>query len=260
MDTDSISLLSASKGIYLTETRGDLNIAKIINGNGDVLLHVADPGAWLNISEGVVDGRMLWTADNMMVENLVHGGNEEVLYFEVTSSTGGMAEDVTIKYQSDNKVRFGNFEAERATVLGDVDDLRFERILTGEWAVFANDTTSVYVDNVNGGLRKEHTIQLTNMDEPYFLYFTPNMLKIETDADALYYDEDWIVNDFSTENSVSRLVEKDLAYLTGPIPSVLNQAQQPDDSDIVETELDDVLNLQSTDDSELFLPLYWSDI
>jgi filamentous hemagglutinin family protein len=260
VDTDSISLLSASKGIYLTETRGDLNIAKIINGNGDVLLHVADPGAWLNISEGVVDGRMLWTADNMMVENLVHGGNEEVLYFEVTSSTGGMAEDVTIKYQSDNKVRFGNFEAERATVLGDVDDLRFERILTGEWAVFANDTTSVYVDNVNGGLRKEHTIQLTNMDEPYFLYFTPNMLKIETDADALYYDEDWIVNDFSTENSVSRLVEKDLAYLTGPIPSVLNQAQQPDDSDIVETELDDVLNLQSTDDSELFLPLYWSDI
>jgi len=170
-----------------------------------------------------------------------------------------MADDVNIKYQSDRKVRFGNFESQRATVLGDVNDLRFDRILTGKWAVFANDTTSVYVDNVNSGLHKEYTIQLTNMDAPYFLVFTPGENMIETDASVLYYDEDWIVNEFDTQNSLTRLVEKDLASLKGPLINLDAMAEHPDDDDPVNVE-DDALNMHSEDDSELYLPLYWSDI
>ena len=157
-------------------------------------------------------------ADTVQASNLVHGGNLEELYFEITGSSGGMAEDVSMDYRSDRKVRFGNLEARRAEILGDVNDLRFDRILTGDWGLFTNDTTSVFVDNTNSGLRKEYTIQLTSQFEPYFLIFTPNSRKIETDAAVLYYDEDWVVNEFSTENSLSRLVEKELSYLTGPLP------------------------------------------
>jgi len=259
VDTDSISWLSAPKGIYLTEVSGDMNIGYLHNGTGDVVLHVAEPDAWLNISAGLVDSRMLWTADNMHVDNLVHGGNQEELYFEVTSSTGGMADDVTIKYQSDKKVRFANLEANRAKILGDVNDLKFDRVLIGEWGLLTNNTTSVFVDNTNSGLHKQYTVQLTSIDTPFFLTFVPDSRKIETGAYALYYDEDWIVNSFSTENSLSRLVEKDLAYLTGPIPDIESQAVQPDDSDIVEID-EDALNMQSDDDTQLFLPLFWSDI
>ncbi|RKZ70402.1 MAG: hypothetical protein DRQ44_00855, partial [Gammaproteobacteria bacterium] len=259
VDSETISGLSAATGIYLTEVSGDMNIASLYNGNGDVVLHVAEPDTWLNIAKGTVDGRMLWTADNMKVESLVHGGNQQELYFEITSSTGGMADDINIKYQSDYKVRFANFEAERAIVLGDVNALRFDRILTGKWAVFANDTTSVYVDNVNSGLHKEYTIQLTNMNAPYFLDFTAGRRMIKTDASTLYYDEDWIVNFFNTQNSLTRLVEKDLASLKGPLIDLEALAEYSDDKEPVEVE-DDALNMQPDDDSELYLPLYWSDM
>jgi len=33
-----------------------MNIASLNNGNGDVVLNVALPDSWLNISEGTVDG------------------------------------------------------------------------------------------------------------------------------------------------------------------------------------------------------------
>jgi filamentous hemagglutinin family protein len=254
VDTETISLLSAAKGIYLTETIGDMNINDLYNGTGEAVLRVAEPDAWLNISEGTVDGRMLWTADNMLVENLVHDGNEEELYFEVRSSSGSMADDVTINYQSDKKVRFGNLEAKHAVVLGDVNDLRFEHILTGEWGLFSNDTTSVFVDNTNGGLRKEYTIQLTSQFEPYFLTLTPpDRRKIETDAYALYYDEDWVTNSFSRENSLSRLTQKEMLLLLAPIHNQLSLSRRVEDKDLVEIDVDAV-SLVSTDDSLLSLP------
>jgi len=259
VDSETISGLSAATGVYLTEVSGDMNIGSLYNGNGEVVLHVAEADRWLNISGGRVDGRMLWTADNMSVKNLVHGGNQQELYFDITSSTGGMADDINISYQSDYKVRFANFEAERAIVLGDVNALRFDRILTGKWAVFANDTTSVYVDNVNSGLHKEYTIQLTNMNAPYFLDFTAGRRMIKTDASTLYYDEGWIVNFFDTQNSLARLVEKDLASLKGPLIDLEALAEYSDDKEPVYVE-DDALNMQPDDDSELYLPLYWSDM
>lgn len=259
VDTQSISRLSAASGMYLTETRGDMNVGYLYNGAGDAVLHVASPGAWLNISDGVVDGRMLWTADNVQVDKLVHGGNAEELYFEVTSSSGGMADVVNIAYRSEKKVRFGNLEATQARVIGDVNDLRFDRVLIGEQAVLSNDRTSVFVDNLNSGLHKQYTIQLTSQDKPFYLTFVPDSNKIETDAILLYYDEDWIVNEFGTENSLSRLVEKDLAYLKGPIPDVRTQTEHSEDNEPVDMN-DDALNMQLGDDSEIYLPMYWSDI
>jgi filamentous hemagglutinin family protein len=259
VDTETISMLSASTGIYLTEVNGDMNIGNLYNGSGEVVLHVAEPDAGLNISGGIIDGRMIWTADNIFVENLVHGGNQEELYFEVTSSTGGMADEVNIQYQSDRKVRFGNLEANHARIIGDVNDLRFDRVLLGEWGVLSNDTTSVFIDNTNSGLRKEHTIQLTSKDAPFFLTFIPDSNRIETDAYVLYYDEDWIVNFFSNQNSLSRLVDKDLAYLSGAVPDINALAEHPVESAPVEV-VDDALNMRLDNDSQLFLPLYWSDI
>lgn len=253
VDTETISMLSAATGVYLTEISGDMNIGNLDNGSGDVVLQVAAPDAWLNISAGLVDGKMLWTANNMLVENLVHSGNQEELYFEVTSSNGGMADDVTIKYQSDNKVRFGNVEAKQAQILGDVNDPRFDRIVTGEWGLFSNDTTSVFVDNTNSGLRKEYTIQLTSQFEPYHLIFTPASRKIETDAYALYYDDDWVTNSFSVENSLSRLTQKEMSYLTGSIPKVSSQTKRFEDRDLTEINVDAV-NLKSSDDTLLYLP------
>jgi len=257
--TDSISRLSASRGIYLSEIRGDMNIGYLYNGAGETVLHVAALGAWLNISNGVVDGRMLWTADNIQLDKLVHGGNEDELYFKVSSSTGGMADVVNIAYRSEKKVRFGNLEANQARVIGDVNDLRFDRVLIGEQAVLSNDTTSVFVDNTNSGLHKQYTIQLTSKDTPFYLTFVPQSHTILTDAIALYYDEDWIVNEFSTENSLSRLVEKDLAYLKGLAPDVKAEVEYPAQVEPVGVN-DDVLNLRSFDDSEIYLPMYWSDI
>ncbi len=82
---------------------------------------------------------------------------------------------------------------------------------------------------------------------------------IETDATALYYDEDWIVNFFNSQNSLTRLVEKDLASLKGPLIDLEALAKYDDEKQPVEVE-DDALNMQMDDDSELYLPLYWSDI
>lgn len=232
VDTDSISTLSAATGVYLTEVNGDMNISNLYNGTGDVVLNVPEADAWLNISGGIVDGNMRWTADNILVNNLVHGGNEDELYFDVTSSTGGMADDVSITYQSDNKVRFNNLEAMRALISGDVSDLRFDHVLIGESGLFTNDTTSVFFDHVNNYLSEQYTIQLYSKGTPFFLNFLPNRRMIETDAFVLYYDSDWIVNAFSSENSLSRLVSKELSYLTGPIPDV--EVEQPEEFDEIE--------------------------
>ncbi|MCP4765350.1 MAG: hypothetical protein GY875_03690, partial [Gammaproteobacteria bacterium] len=242
VDTGSIARLEAETGVYLTETSGDMNIGNLYNAGGEVILQL-QPGAWLNIGGGTVDGRMLWSADNILAENLDHGGNQEELYFEITSASGGMADDVTLRYQSERKVRFGNLEARQATILGDVNNLRFDRILTGEWGLFANDTTSVFVDNTNSGLREEYTIQLISLFEPYWLTFEPDGRRVPTNAYALNYNSDWLVNDFSTENSLARLVEKELSYLTGPLPDELSGDTKPiEGADIIEID-EDAINL-----------------
>ncbi|WP_114325052.1 hypothetical protein [Candidatus Colwellia aromaticivorans] len=242
LDTQTITYLSAAKGTYLTEINGDMNISFIHNDSEAVVLKVVEQGAGLNIFGGLVDGKMLWNADNIFADNLVHGGNESELYFEVTSSTGAMADDVTIMYQSDDKVRFGTVETQQALILGDVKDVKFDHILLGETGLFTNDATSVFIDHTDNSLRSQYNIQLYSKDAPFFLNFIPDRKKITTDAFIIYYDPDWIVNAFSTENSMTRLVAKDLAYLTGPITNVVEQVKHPDNKKLVKRN-DGAINL-----------------
>ena len=88
----------------------------------------------------------------------------------------------------------------------DTESLKLTEVLLGTKAQFSNRYHTVIADNVNKQLFP-CDLQLYPERDPFYLIMGRDRL-IGTDAWVVHYDDDYIINDFETENSFMRITSK----------------------------------------------------
>src|SRR5690606_13061182 len=89
-------------------------------------------------------------------------------------------------------------------------NLGFSRALIGRKALFTDQQHSLIVDNATKSLQ-DADVQLYAKDLLFYLFFPVQDKTFRTNAYVVHYLDDVIVNGFSSENSITRLIPKLLA-------------------------------------------------
>jgi len=131
---------------------------------------------------------------------------------DVTGGSNDMADTVDITISSLNSTIFDRLFAENATVNA-AGGLSFLDALIGEKALFTSGRYSVVVDNAPKTIA-DADLQLYAKDRQFYLYFPEQGNNFKTNAFVVNYDDDFTVNGFGTENSITRLIPK-LIYIIG---------------------------------------------
>jgi hypothetical protein len=249
-DSNGVFNVRADSGIYLEETGGDLVSSVmttrtgsidilIADGNGQfdlvhapddvtivaqgdsltintldparIFLAVTNPGGSLTVNDAFVGLYGLLNADFMTFHNLVHFDPANQLHLNVSGHAGGMADTVNFNISSQPGVIFDLLLARIANInlSGDILELSYAQI--GERGIFRNSYWTVVVDNAVRVLYPVD-VQLYSSSLPFFLRMSSQPF-IQTNAWALNYRENFVINEFSTENSITRLVPKMLAIV-----------------------------------------------
>jgi len=247
---DGILTARAKDGIYLTETNGTMRVNRVASADGDVAL-VADgsiedyntsgmTGEEANVSgrnitlisnanigapdgnaiTGEADtaahdfnveasGRIDIQADGRVNLSAIHTVADRPLKLSVSGRTGNMADSVDISAASEHSVLFDTLFAREAEIDA-AGNLGISRALIGQKARFTDQRYSVIVDNETRTLL-DADVQLYAKDLLFYLYFPAQDKTFRTDAYVIRYQDGVMVNGFSQENSIARLVPKFLS-------------------------------------------------
>jgi hypothetical protein len=148
-------------------------------------------------------------AEGSVYLDAVHTVSDRPLHLSVSGRSGNMADAADITTASENTVLFDTLFARDATI--DVTgNLGFSRALIGRKALFTDQQHSVIVDNATKSLQ-DADVQLYAKDLLFYLFFPVQDKTFRTNAYVVHYQDDVIVNGFSSENSITRLIPKLLA-------------------------------------------------
>lgn len=189
--------LDASRGVSLTGG-GDITIEDLDTAEFEALL--TKPGRTLTVKNVTLSKGMVAQGDDVYIHNLRHNGTDP-LRMKVTGVTGP-ANNVSVEARSDVGVVFDQLDADWASIDVDADVLRFLDVFVGTRAVFESAHHRVVADNVNRRLFESH-LQIYPRGKRFYLLLSADR-EIMTDAHAVHYDPDYIINEFSTENSFVR--------------------------------------------------------
>jgi hypothetical protein len=237
----------ADGAIHLTELDGDMAIDRLLsggpvnltvaNGNlvagllfnqGDALtvdvfgdslqidelyepysvdLHVAGEGGRVRVGKLTVNRALTVQADNILLPDVQHSAGAPVLYVSLTGNDGGVSESQDFSIHSTGQVVFDRLGSDELDLVFDSDAVRFDSLQVGQWGSIETPTHHVIVDHLDRVLHDEATAQLYAPGRSFWMRLTAQHLML-TDAYIVSYDPGFIVNDFSTENSVTRLQPK----------------------------------------------------
>ncbi|AZO95863.1 hypothetical protein [Halocella sp. SP3-1] len=192
-----------SPEIVLLETSGNVLLGRLDASVFESLLYSVDTD--LNVDEAYVARKVNTKADNQFFRKLVHSGPEDI-NISINGGSKTMANNVQIETYSDNDIIFDELNADIARINGHVDNMRFLDNIIGTKAKINNDYYSVMVDNIRKTLY-DSDLQLYPEGKPFYLHLRGDR-KMLTDAYIVNYDPDFIQNEFSTENSITRITEK----------------------------------------------------
>ncbi len=233
----------AGQDIYLLGVEEDLKAGDIIGQGGDVDLLVIDGDldvsrlhAYANVSVAVggdvtlaevetsqlkvilfaqtdeltidrldLENELVIQANKTLLSHVVHTGSSPLL-MDITGVDERMASLVRITATSDVGIRFDRLQADKSYIDAQVMDLSFFNTLVGTRAEFNNTNHLVIADNVNRKLFASD-LQLYPEDIPFYLIMMENRTML-TDSKVVNYDDDYIINDFDTENSFIRITDK----------------------------------------------------
>ena len=130
------------------------------------------------------------------------------LSFDVRGRNGALAENVDITAASGNDVQFEALYANNAAVDA-AGRLTVSNALLGNHALFTNQDYTVIVSNAP--LLEDADLQLYAKDLRFGLTLPVKGGALWTDAFVVNYKNDVLVNEFSTENSITRLIPKFLS-------------------------------------------------
>lgn len=237
----------ADGAMYLTEHDGDMTIDRLLsggpviltvaNGNfeagllfnqgyalsvdvmGDTLkidelyepysvdLHVAGEGGTARVGKLTVNRVLAVRADNILLPDVQHSAGAPVLYVGLTGNDGGVGDSQDFSIHSTGQVVFDRLGSQELVLVFDSDAVRFDSLQVGQWGDIKTPTHHVIIDHRDHFLHGEATAQLFAPDRAFWLRLTAHRLLL-TNAFIVNYDPGFIVNDFSTENSVTRLQPK----------------------------------------------------
>jgi hypothetical protein len=136
-----------------------------------------------------------------------HSAGASVLYVSLTGNDGGVSDSQDFSIHSTGQVVFDKLGSDELDLVFDSDAVRFDSLQVGQWGNIETPTHHVIIDHRDRVLHDEATAQLYAPDRAFWMRLTAHRLLL-TDAFIVNYDPGFIVNDFSTENSVSRLQPK----------------------------------------------------
>ncbi len=170
------------------------------DGQGNVVVSLDKD---LNVE---ASGRIDIQADGRVNLSAIHTVTDRPLKLSVSGRTGNMADSVDISAASEHSVLFDTLFAREAKIDA-AGNLGISRALIGQKARFTDQRYSVIVDNETRTLL-DADVQLYAKDLPFYLYFPAQDKTFRTDAYVIHYQDGVMVNGFSQENSITRLVPK----------------------------------------------------
>jgi len=210
---DSVFLTVPDGNMYLGEVRAknELNLTGTGNLTADylkantILIAFKSPNSITNINNMEVDGEFKYFADNIKIDKLLHQGKEPLLL----SLEGGskiLADDIVLNGSSEAGFVFEKLYADYAEINLESDYVNYRKTKIGSRSIFNTNSSSVLVDNINKKLYA-YDLQLYPQNDVFSLLFREDQT-IKTDSMVVNYHPDFIINEFSTENSIIRMNKK----------------------------------------------------
>lgn len=172
-------------------------------------LTVRQEGATLLVRDmRIADGARL-RADRILLPKLVHTGALDTLLLDLRGNDGGIADFVDVDIESSSPVTFTSLGTKVADIFSSSRELSLLNATITERGDIRHPANSVIVDNLTPRL-VGGPAQLFTDGDPFFLALA-EAARIQTDALIVSYDDNFVVNAFSTENSVMRMTQKTMA-------------------------------------------------
>jgi len=115
-------------------------------------------------------------------------------------------DNLKLNVQSDSPLIFNDLSADYAEINAAADQLKFYDFQVGSTADIYSNYYRVFADNVNKTLHDSH-LQLYPEKVPFDL-FIDTTREFITDAYVVNYNDDFIINEFNSENSFIRRTSK----------------------------------------------------
>ncbi len=198
-----LGLVSAAGPVQLV-VGGDSLTADQVEGQS-IAMSVAGEGGTLAVTDVVVADELTVNADNIDLPNVNHSEADE-LHVSISGNDGGAADSFTMQVTSSGEVVYDVLKANTFDLVLSTDNVEFNDIVVVSLARIDTPLHRVVIDNDDSSRRlyPETTAQLYSLDKVLSLRLVPERLMF-TDALLIDYDPDYIVNGFSTENSLPRL-------------------------------------------------------
>ncbi len=237
----------AKEGIYLTETNGTMRVNRVASAEGDVTLiahgsiensnansmageeaNVSGRNITLisNLNIGAPDGNAITgetgtaaqdfrvetsgridiRADGCVNLSALHTTQDRPLKLSVSGRTGHMADSVDISAASEHSILFDTLFAREAEIDA-AGNLGISRALIAQKARFTDQRYSGIVDNAPRAL-EDADVQLYAKGLEFHLFFPVQGETFQTNAHVVHHQDDVIINGFSSESSVTRLLPK----------------------------------------------------
>ncbi|MCM2264048.1 MAG: hypothetical protein NDI73_02535, partial [Desulfuromonadales bacterium] len=175
----------------------------------DLFLQLPLEGARLGMDSAEIGYRLRVFADNIDLPYVNHTGATPSLHFTLAGNDGGMADTVNLHAAGPGDIVFDELRSDFTSIHADVDQVRYEENRIGTWADLMNSRYRVVVDNRQYQVLYPAAVQLYAPEMSFYLYMYGAPL-VQTNAWIVNYDGAFIVNEFGTENSVTRLTAKRL--------------------------------------------------
>lgn len=172
-------------------------------------LTVRQEGATLLVGEmRIADGARL-RADRILLPKLVHTGALDTLLLDLRGNDDGLANLVDVDIESASPVVFTSLATRLADIFSSSRELSLFDATITERGDIRHPANAVIIDNGSPRLLPGPA-QLFTDGDPFFLALAETA-RIQTNALIVSYDDNFVVNAFSTENSVMRMTQKAMA-------------------------------------------------
>lgn len=199
-------------GSVVIQVMGDSLTVRQLLTPETVQLRVAGEGGTASVDELSVGRRLEVYADNILLPDVRHSIESPVLNLRLAGNDGELGDSQQIQVHSRGRLVFDEMGSDEFDLVFDVDGIRFAQLRVGERGTVQTPVHHVVIDNRDRMLHEEATVQLYSTARVFWMTLTGQRLLL-TNADIVNYDPGFIVNDFSTENSVTRLQPKRASLL-----------------------------------------------
>lgn len=151
-------------------------------------------------------------ADHIVLPSVEHTGSEPIVV-AIGGGSKPVADTVIINVKSPIGVVFAKMQAANMDLQADTDHLALTNVVVSKKATFKNRYHTVVIDNVERKIYPNVALQLYPQDRPFSLTLGADR-QIWTTARAVNYNDHFIINEFGTTNSVTRITTK-LAEVEG---------------------------------------------